>query len=97
MKINENKIKKLADLSQLNLESEEVKNLFSDLKKIIAFINKLEEVDTTNIEPLSHIHPISNIYREDIACQNKLKGTYLDNSKNHNSDYFKVPKVIKKQ
>ena len=97
MKINENKIKKLADLSHLSLDSEEIKNLFSDFKKILAFINKLEEVDTTSIEPLSHIHPISNIYREDIACQNKLKGIYLDKSRNHNSDYFKVPKVIKKQ
>ena len=95
MKINENKIKKLADLSQLNLDPEEIKNLFSDFKKILAFINKLEEVDTNNIEPLTHIHPISNICREDRAYQKDIKDTYLDNSRNHNSDYFKVPKVIK--
>ena len=96
MKINENKIKKLADLSKLNLDAEEVKSLFSDFKKILAFINKLEEVDTNNLEPLTHIHPISNISRDDTASQPDMKQTYLKNSKNHNSDYFKVPKVIKK-
>ena len=97
MKINEHKIKKLAKLSQLNLGSSEIKSLFSDFKKILAFINKLEEVDTSNIEPLTHIHPISNISREDRICQIDIKKTYLDNSRNQNSDYFKVPKVIKKQ
>ena len=96
MKINENKIKKLADLSELNLDTEEIKSLFSDFKKILAFINKLEEVDTNNLEPLTHIHPISNISRDDTASQPDMKQTYLNNSKNHNSDYFKVPKVIKK-
>ena len=97
MKINENKIKKLADLSKLNLDAEEIKSLFSDFKKILAFINKLEEVDTNNLEPLTHIHPISNISRDDIICQPDIKQTYLNNSRNHNSDYFKVPKVIKNQ
>ena len=96
MKINENKIKKLADLSKLHLDSEEMKSLFSDFKKMLAFINKLEEVDTNNLEPLTHIHPIYNISRDDTICQFDTKQTYLNNSRNHNSDYFRVPKVIKK-
>ena len=96
MKINESKIKKLADLSKLHLDSKDIKSLFSDFEKILAFINELEEVDTNNLEPLTHIHPISNISRDDIICQLDIKQTYLNNSRNHNSDYFKVPKVIKK-
>ena len=94
MKINEEKIRKLAALSQLNLDDEEIKNLFSDFKKILAFVNKLDEVDTVNIEPLTHIHPLSNISREDKVHHKDVKQKCLDNSAHHNSDYFKVPKVI---
>jgi len=95
MKINEEKVRKLAILSQLNLDDEEIKKMFSDFKKILSFVDKLEEVDTSNIEPLTHIHPLLNISRDDTVYHNDIKQECLKNSAHHNSDYFKVPKVIK--
>ena len=96
MKINEEKVRKLAILSQLNVDDDEIKKIFSDFKQILSFVDKLEEVDTSNIEPLTHIHPLSNINRDDtVTHNNNIKQKCLNNSAHHNSDYFKVPKVIK--
>ena len=95
MKINEEKVRKLAVLSQLNLDDDETKKIFLDFKQILSFVDKLEEVDTSNIEPLTHIHPLSNIKRDDTVHHNNIKQECLNNSANHNSDYFKVTKVIK--
>ncbi len=95
MKINEKKIQKLAELAKLNLTKEEAKKRFSDFKTMLSFINQLDEVNVDNIEPLIYVHESPNIYREDIVEQKDLKASFLKKSKNHNSDYFKVPKVIK--
>tara|TARA_B100000427_G_C15409645_1_gene551416 strand:- start:604 stop:894 length:291 start_codon:yes stop_codon:yes gene_type:complete len=96
MRIDLKKVKKLAQLSKLNLNDEEAKNMFSDFKTMVSFINQLDEVSVDNIEPLIHVHEQPNIYREDIIDQEKLKKPILKQSASHNSDYFKVPKVIKK-
>ena len=95
MKINEEKVRKLAILSQLNLDDDEIKKIFSDFKQIVSFVDKLKEVDTSNIEPLTHIHPLLNINRDDTVYHHDIKQECLNNSAHHNSDYFKVPKVLK--
>ena len=95
MKINQVKIKKLANLSRLNLNKSEIQNLFTDLKKILDFIDKLDEVNTENVQPLTHIHKAGNIYRDDnVSCED-IKASVLKQAPNHNSDYFKVPKILK--
>ena len=97
MKINQKKVQKLAQLAKLNLTKEEAKKLFLDFKTMLNFINQLDEVNVDNIDPLIHVHKKSNVYRSDIIKQKDLKTSILNKSQNHNSDYFKVPKVIKKK
>jgi len=97
MKINKEKVAKLAKLAHLSFESDEMNSMVRDLKKILNFVNKLDEVDTDNITPLTHIHNKTNVVREDKVVQLDIKKAVLKNSPNHNSDYLKAPKVVGKQ
>ena len=56
MKVSNKKIKRLAELAKLNLDESESKSLSSDLENILAFVEKLREVDTKQVQPLTHIH-----------------------------------------
>ena len=94
MKVNNKKIKRLAELAQLNLEESESKKLSSDLEYILTFVEKLGEVDTTEVEPLTHIHEASNIFDDDELRQIDIKEEALSNSSSSNSDYFKIKKGI---
>ena len=94
MKVNNKKIKRLAELAQLNLDENESKRLSSDLEHILAFVEKLGEVDTKEVQPLNHIHEASNIFDDDELRQIDIKEEALRNSSSSNSDYFKIKKGI---
>ena len=96
MKITEKKIQDLAKLAKLKFSKKEAENMFSDFRKILSFIEKLDELNTENIDPLTHIHEKTNIYRKDVILQKKFKTFMLGQASNHNSDYIKVPKMINK-
>jgi len=96
MKINKQVLKKLASLSKINFSSEEEGKMLEDFNKMVQFINTLDEVDTTGVEPLTHIHENSNILREDKVDNMLSKADMLNNAPKSNSDYIKVPKVLDK-
>lgn len=96
MKINKQVLKKLASLSKINFSSEEEGKILEDFNKLVQFINTLDEVDTTGVEPLTHIHENSNILREDKVDNMLSKSEMLNNAPKSNSDYIKVPKVLDK-
>ena len=65
-------------------------------KSIIDFCDKLKEVDTTGVDPLIYVSSESNVLREDRVGDHLSKEQVLKNAPSKDSDYFKVPKVIKK-
>ena len=73
MKVSNKKIKRLAELAKLNLDESESKSLSSDLEHILAFVEKLGEVDTKEVQPLNHIHEASNIFDDDELRQIDIK------------------------
>ena len=97
MKINREKIQKLANLSRLNLSDSEIQDMLGDLQEILNFIDKLATINTDKIQPLTHIHQKTNIYREDNVTSVDIKRAILNNAPNHDSDYIKVPKVLKRK
>mgnify|MGYP001443917501 CR=1 FL=1 len=97
MKINQKKVQKLAKLAKLDLSKDKASSLLDDFRNMLGFINSLDEVNVENVAPLVHIHEKFNIYREDVSKKSNIKSSALKQSKNYNSDYFKVPKVIKKK
>lgn len=97
MKINKLKVENLARLSRLSFSDKEMKSMVSDLEEILNFADKLNEINTDSISPLTHIHGANNIYRDDISKNLDIKTKILENAPNHNSDYIKVPKVLRKK
>lgn len=95
MEVNDQLIDKLANLSRLEFGAEEKAVLRRDLHKMIAFVEKLNELDTTGIAPLLHMSPEVNILREDKVAGSITREQALSNAPVHDEQYFKVPKVIK--
>ena len=96
MKKIQKKIQKLAKLARLNLDDKEVEEMVLDFDKMLSFINKLEEVNVNDLQPLIHIHSIKNNYRTDKVLQSTNKKELINLAPEKNSDYFKVPKVNSK-
>ena len=90
-------IDRLAQLAKLKFSEEEKKELKTDLERMIEFVEKLKEVDTTGIEPLLHITDAVNVLREDEVKQTITKEEALLNAPLTDGNFFKVPKVIKKE
>jgi aspartyl-tRNA(Asn)/glutamyl-tRNA(Gln) amidotransferase subunit C len=96
MEVTGELIDKLADLARLQFKDEEKAGIKNDLQRMIAFVEKLREVDVSGTEPLLHMTDAMNVYREDQVKGSMQKETALANAPSAGSDYFKVPKVIKK-
>jgi len=96
MQVNDALIDKLSKLSMLRFNEKEREEIKSDLEKMIGFVDKLKELDTTNVEPLLHMSEHVNVLREDVPGNMLSREEALKNAPNHDGIYFKVPKVIKK-
>ena len=94
MKINKETLRELEKLSKLDFPDKDREAILRDFKKILLFVNKLNEIDTKDILPLTHVHNSSNVFRDDYYHEFSNKSAILNNSPNHNSDYIKVPKII---
>ena len=97
MKIDNKTIDKLAELTKLEFANEAKEEMINDLSRIVAFVEKLNEIDTSNIEPLIYMNDEVNVLREDEIKQNTIQSEALKNAPKKDSDYFKVPKVIDKK
>jgi aspartyl-tRNA(Asn)/glutamyl-tRNA(Gln) amidotransferase subunit C len=93
MNIDIETIKKISHLARLELKPEEEQQMSSDFAKILGWMNQLNELDTSNIEPLMHMHQGVNIFRKDKAKNELTKAEGLFNAPLKNEDYFMVPKV----
>jgi aspartyl-tRNA(Asn)/glutamyl-tRNA(Gln) amidotransferase subunit C len=96
MTVNDPLIEKLARLSRLSFDADEKEEIKSDLQKMISFVEKLNELDLSNVEPLIHVSEAVNVFREDVIQGSISKEEAFQNAPMHDGSYFKVPKVIKK-
>ena len=96
MEVNDSMIDKLASLAKLSFNEAEKEAIKADLQKMISFVQKMDEVDTTDVEPLLHISQQTNNWRPDNTGGSCSKEEALKNAGNHNADFFLVPKVIQK-
>lgn len=96
MDISNELIDKLADLAKLEFNGEEKEHIKNDLSRILMFIEKLNEIDTTGVEPLIFMSEAVNVLREDEVIQTISKEEALKNAPKKDSDYFRVPKFLDK-
>ena len=94
MKITDQKIDELAQLARLKFQGSEKEAIRTDLEKILAMCEKLNEVDTEGTEPLVYMTDNTNVLRTDEVKVEITHEEALKNAPKKDSDYFRVPKVI---
>ena len=96
MEVTDDMINNLSQLTRLEFNDTEKDEIKNDLQKMIAFIWKLNELDTTGVEPLLHMSENVNVLREDEVKYTISREEALKSAPVHDDRFFKVPKVIKK-
>lgn len=96
MDINDEMIDRLADLAKLEFSADEKEKVKTDLSRVLAYCEKLNEVDTTGVEPLIFMSESVNVLREDIPGGQVSRQEALKNAPSRDSDYFRVPKFMEK-
>ena len=94
MTIDLKTIKHIAKLSRISLEDEKAKKLTTDLSSIFEFIEKLNELNTKDVEPLTSIAETTLKFRKDEVKSENIREKILKNSPSYNEDFFVVPKVV---
>ena len=96
MEVNDALVDKLANLARLQFNDTEKAGIKNDLQMMIQFVEKLNELDTSGVDPLLHMSDNINVLREDVVKGSISSGEGLKNAPMHDDNFFKVPKVIKK-
>jgi aspartyl-tRNA(Asn)/glutamyl-tRNA(Gln) amidotransferase subunit C len=81
-------------LAKLELSSEEAEAAKKDMAEMLDYIDQLNELDTTGIEPMSHVFPVTNVFREDVVANGDGSAATLKNAPLQKDGGFKVPKTI---
>ena len=96
MEVNNALVEKLAKLSRLQFDEKEKEEIRNDLQRMIGFVEKLNELDLDNTEPMLFMSQETNVYREDEVKGSVTREEALKNAPVHDGQFFKVPKVIRK-
>ena len=95
MSITKKDIEYVSKLARINMDEKEIESFTKQLDKILAYMNKLNELNTDNIKPTSHILNIINVKREDKLTDESLSNNEaLKMAPEKEDEFFKVPKVI---
>ena len=94
MSVTRKDVEYIASLSKLKFEENELDNFTHQLNDILAYVEKLNELDTENVEPLSHPVENNNVFREDELKPSITTEVALKNAPNKTEEFFRVPKVI---
>ena len=94
MSIDKDKIKNVSKLARISVDEKKIDSLTKDLNSIFKFIEKLNELNTDNVEPLSSILNEPLRTRKDEINDGKIREKILKNSPQQNEEFFVVPKVI---
>ena len=87
-------VKHISKLSRISVDDEKAKKLEADLNSIFAFIEKLNELNTNNVEPLTSVAKTALQLRKDEIKSTNIRDQILKNSPKKNKDFFVVPKVV---
>ena len=84
----------VAKLARIALSDDEKAKFSAQLDSILGYIEKLEELDTSGVEPTAHPHPVCNVWQEDVVTSEMSVGEALRNAPAQRNNMFVVPKVV---
>ena len=93
-KISDETIEYVGILAKLELSEEEKEAAKKDMEQMLDYIDTLNELDTTGIEPMSHVFPVQNVFREDVVTNGDERDKILLNAPEQKDGTFKVPKTV---
>ena len=94
MKLSKEEVEHVALLARLELSDEEKERLTGHLNQIMVHFEKLQQLDTEQVEPTSHSIPVENVYREDVVGPCLPAEDAVSNAPEARDDYFVVPRVV---
>lgn len=97
MNIDSTTVKQVAHLARLEFNEAGEQAMINDMNRMIGFVEKLNELDTENVQPLVYMTDEVNNLREDEIKEPLAQDVVLSNAPKKDSDYFKVPKVVEKK
>lgn len=97
MKLDKETVEKLAHLARLEFSEEEKESMLQDMDKILAFVEKISEMELEGVEPLVYLTEEGNMLRKDKVVYQVSKDEALKNAPDKDTDYFRVPKVMRRE
>ena len=92
--ISDETIEYVGILAKLELSEEEKEQAKADMGSMLDYIDKLNELDTTGVEPMSHVFPVNNVFREDVVTNEDDRDNILKNATEEKDGSFMVPKTV---
>lgn len=92
--ISDETIEYVGILAKLELSEEEKEKAKKDMGSMLDYIDKLNELDTTGVEPMSHVFPVQNVFREDVVVNGDDRENILKNAPEEKDGSFVVPKMV---
>jgi aspartyl/glutamyl-tRNA(Asn/Gln) amidotransferase, C subunit len=92
--ISDETIEYVGILAKLELDGQEKEQAKKDMGEMLDYIDKLNELDTSGVEPMSHVFPVNNVFREDEVTNGDGREATLENAPERKEDTFVVPKTI---
>ena len=93
-KITIQEVEHVANLARLTFNEEEKEKLAEQLARILDYIEQLDELDTENVEPMSHAIPVKNVVRPDVVSPSLTQDEALANAPSNVDGLFEVPKIV---
>ncbi len=94
MKITVDMVEHVAELARLEFSGDEKELFARQLDAILTYVEKLNELDTTGVEPTSHVLPIKNVFKPDSVKPSLTPDEALLNAPERSGDFYRVPKII---
>ena len=93
-KLSKQEVQKVAKLARLQLSDAEIEEFTGQLGSILEYVEKMNELDTENVEPLAHCLPVHNVFRNDEVKESLGPEKTLSNAPDSDGEFFKVPKIL---
>lgn len=94
MKITTEMVDYISELSRLSLPDDEKEAMTAQLERIVGYMDVLSQLDTTGVEPMSHVFPVKNVLREDVVGPSQARAELLANVPAPDDEAFLVPRAV---
>ena len=94
MKISKKEVEHVAHLARLNMTGEELEKMTGQLDNILSYVDKLAELDTSDVATTTHVFSVSNAFREDVEKESLSQAEAVKNGPQQDGIMFQVPKII---